>query len=192
MMLRHIGEGKAANDVEQAVLVTLESGIRTSDMMGVQNPASTTDFTEAVISNLGKRSKVSPPRDYKTVELPKARLGVNTVTAKSRRVSGVDIYVESDLEPKPLATSLDKLSSTSSLRLEMITNRGAMVFPSSDRRASLVDHFRCRFVPRNAGSEPPDADILALLAAIGQEYRWMHIEKLQEFDGQPAFSKSQI
>ena len=62
MMLRHIGEGKAANDVEQAVLVTLESGIRTSDMMGVQNPTSTTDFTKTVISNLGKRSKVSPPR----------------------------------------------------------------------------------------------------------------------------------
>jgi isocitrate dehydrogenase len=192
MMLRHIGEGRAANDVEQAVLVTLESGIRTSDMIGVQNPASTTDFTKAVISNLGKRSNVSPPRDYKTVELPKAQLGVNVVTAKTRRVTGVDIYVESELEPTPLATSLDKLSSTSSLRLEMITNRGAMVFPSSGRRVSLVDHFRCRFVPRNSGSELSDADILALLAAVGNQYRWMHIEKLQEFDGQPAFSKSQI
>ena len=192
MMLRHIGEGKAANDVEQAVLVTLESGIRTSDMFGAQNPASTTDFTKAVISNLGKRSKVSPPRDYKKVELPKAQLGVNVVAAKSRRVSGVDIYLESALEPKPLATSLDKLAGTSALRLEMITNRGAMVFPSSDRRVSLVDHFRCRFVPRNSGSELADADILTLLATIGGQYRWMHIEKLQEFDGEPAFSKSQI
>ena len=192
MMLRHIGEGKAANDVEQAVLVTLESGIRTSDMFGVQNPASTTDFTKAVISNLGKRSKVSPPRDYKKVDLPKAQLGVNVVAAKSRRVSGVDIYLESDLEPKPLATSLDKLAGTSALRLEMITNRGAMVFPSSDRRVSLVDHFRCRFVPRDSGSELADADILTFLATIGGQYRWMHIEKLQEFDGEPAFSKSQI
>jgi isocitrate dehydrogenase len=192
MMLRHIGEGKTANDVEQAVLVTLESGIRTSDMFGVQNPASTTDFTKAVISNLGKRSKVSPPRDYKRVELPKAQLGVNVVAAKSRHVSGVDIYLESALEPKPLATSLDKLAGTSALRLEMITNRGAMVFPSSDRRVSLVDHFRCRFVPRNSGSELADADILTLLATIGGQYRWMHIEKLQEFDGEPAFSKSQI
>ena len=192
MMLRHIGEGKAANDVEQAVLVALESGIRTSDMIGVQNPTSTTDFTRAVISNLGKRSKVSPPRDYKTVQLPKAQLGVNVVAAKSRRVSGVDIYVESDLEPKPLAASMEKLATSSALRLEMITNRGAMVFPSSDRRVSLVDHFRCRFVPRDSGSELGDADILALLATIGGQYRWMHIEKLQEFEGEPAFSKSQI
>ncbi|MFL5508397.1 MAG: isocitrate/isopropylmalate family dehydrogenase, partial [Gemmatimonadaceae bacterium] len=69
MMLRHIGEGKAANDVEQAVLVTLESGIRTSDMMGVDKPASTTAFTQAVISNLGKASKLSPPKKYTKVDI---------------------------------------------------------------------------------------------------------------------------
>src|SRR6202163_3187155 len=102
MMLRHIGEGKAANDVKQAVLVTLESGLRTSDMMGVRNPASTTDFTRAVVSNLGKRSRLSPPRDYRKVELPAAQLGVNVVPAKTRRVTGVDVYVETELEPKAL------------------------------------------------------------------------------------------
>ena len=192
MMLRHVGEGKAANDVEQAVLVTLESGIRTSDMIGVQNPASTTEFTNAVISNLGKRSTVSPPRDYKKVQLPPAQLGVNVVPAKTRRVIGVDVYVESEQEPKTLAANLEGLAKSSPLRLEMITNRGAMVFPASDRRVSLVDHFRCRFVPRNSASEPADAEILALLGTIGGRYRWMHVEKLQEFDGAPAFSKSQV
>ena len=192
MMLRHIGEGKAANNVEQAVLVTLESGVRTSDMIGVQNPASTTDFTQAVISNLGKRSKVSPPRNYKKVDLPLAQLGVNVVPAKSRRVTGVDVYVESELEPNALAASLETLAKSSTLRLEMITNRGAMVFPSSDRRVSLVDHFRCRFVARKSASHLADTDILTLLATIGGQYRWMHVEKLQEFDGEPAFSKSQV
>ncbi|MEA2760912.1 MAG: isocitrate dehydrogenase, partial [Gemmatimonadaceae bacterium] len=188
-----IGEGKAANDVEQAVLVTLENGIRTSDMIGVQNPASTTEFAKAVISNLGKRSKASPPRDYKKVELPAAQLGVNAVRAKTRRIVGLDVYVESELEPKSLAASLEELARSSTLRLEMITNRGAMVFPASDRRVSLVDHFRCRFVPRtSAASELADADILGLLATIGGQYRWMHIEKLQEFEGTPAFSKSQV
>ncbi|MEA2765255.1 MAG: isocitrate dehydrogenase [Gemmatimonadaceae bacterium] len=192
MMLRHIGEGKTANDVEQAVLVTLENGIRTSDMIGVRNPASTTEFTSAVISSLGMRSKVSPPRNYKKVELPPAQLGVNVVRVKSRRTTGVDVYVESELEPKALAASLDGLAGSSPLRLEMITNRGAMVHPSSDRRVSLVDHFRCRFVPRDSASDLTDAEILSLLATIGDQYRWMHIEKLQEFDGKPAFSKSQV
>src|ERR1700694_4588429 len=119
MMLRHVGEGKGANDIEQAVLVTLESGIRTSDMMGVQNPASTTDFTKAVISNLGKRSKVSPPRDYKKVELPPTRAGVNVVSASTRRVNGVDVYIESELDPKTLAGHLETLVPPP-MRLEMI------------------------------------------------------------------------
>jgi isocitrate dehydrogenase len=192
MMLRHIGEGRAANDVEQAVLVTLESGIRTSDMIGTQNPASTTAFTEAVISNLGKRSQVSAPKEYVEVELPARQLGVNVVSVNTRRVTGVDVYIESDLEPRTLAGSLERISKPSPLRLEMISNRGAMVFPGADRRVSLVDHFRCRFVARDASIDVDDAAILALLRSIGAEHRWMHTEKLQEFDGAAAFSKSPI
>jgi isocitrate dehydrogenase len=192
MMLRHIGEGKAANDVEQAVLVALESGIRTSDMIGVQNPATTTEFTRVVIASLGKRSKVSPPRNYKKVELPPAVPGVNVVPAKSRRLIGLDVYIESDLDPAKLAAGLDLLAKPSPLKLQMITNRGAMVFPSSGRGVSLVDHFRCRFVLRDAAAVLADVEILALLGTIGARHRWMHIEKLQEFDGEPAFSKSQV
>ena len=192
MMLRHIGEGKAANDVEQAVLVTLESGIRTSDMIGVDKPASTTEFTEAVISNLGKTSKVSPPKKYTKVELPPAQLGVNVVRAKERKLTGLDVYIESDLDPTALAADLEKLSTTSPLKLQMITNRGALVFPSNGRRVSLVDHYRCRFVQREAGTKLGDQEILSLIAAVGTRYQWMHIEKLQEFDGEQAYSKSQV
>ncbi len=192
MMLRHIEEGKAANDVEQAVLVALESGIRTSDMIGVQNPATTTEVTQAVIASLGKRSKVSPPRDYKKVQLPPAVPGVNVVSAKNRRLIGLDVYIESDLDPAKLAVGLDLLAKPSPLKLQMITNRGAMVFPSSGRGVSLVDHFRCRFVLRDAAAVLAEVEILALLGTIGARHRWMHIEKLQEFDGEPAFSKSQV
>ena len=192
MLLRQIGEGKAANDVEQAVLVTLESGIRTSDMIGVDKPATTTEFTQAVIANLGKRSKVSQPKEYKKVELPPSQLGVNVVQAKSRRLSGLDVYIETDLDPAKLAAELEKLAQMSPLKLQMITNRGAQVFPASGRRVSLVDHFRCRFVLRESAASFGDAEILSLLGTVGAKYRWMHIEKLQEFDGEPAFSKSQV
>ena len=192
MMLRQIGEGKAANDVEQAVLVALEGGIRTSDMIGVDKPATTTEFTQAVIANLGKRSKVSPPKNYKKVEMPPSQLGVNVVAAKSRRLTGLDIYVASSLDPAKLAADLEKLTEVSPLRLQMITNRGAMVYPSSGRRVSLVDHFRCRFVFRDAAVSGGDAEILSLLGAVSAKYRWMHVEKLQEFDGEPAFSRAPV
>src|SRR6476646_1641489 len=141
MMLRHLGEGKAANDIEQAVLVTLESGIRTSDMIGVDTPATTTEFTRAVISNLGKTSKLSPPKQYTRVELPTPQLGVNVVRADSRRLVGLDVYIETSLEPKDLAASMEPITRTSPLELQMISNRGATVFPGNGRRVSLVDHF---------------------------------------------------
>jgi len=192
MLLRHIGEGNAANDVEQAVRVTLESGIRTSDMIGVDKPAGTTDLTKAVISNLGKRSKLSPPKQYTRVELPTPQLGVNVVRADSRRLVGLDVYIETSLEPKDLAASMEPITRTSPLELQMISNRGATVFPGNGRRVSLVDHFRCRFVLRDRTTAFGDAEILSLLGAIGARHSWMHVEKLQEFDGEPAFSKSQV
>ena len=192
MMLRHIGEGKTANDVEQAVLVTLESGIRTSDMIGVDKPAGTTDFTKAVIGNLGKQSKLSPPKKYTKVDLPAAQTGVNVVRARSRRLTGLDVYLESALEPKTLAADLESLTQTSPLKLQMITNRGALVFPANGRGVSLVDHFRCRFILRDSAKSFGDAEIITLLGIIGSKHSWMHIEKLQEFDGEPAFSKSQV
>ena len=84
------------------------------------------------------------------------------------------------------------LGKSSPLTLQMITNRGAMVFPSSNRSVSLVDHYRCRFVLRETATKLGDAEILSLLATLGAKHRWMHIEKLQEFDGGSAFSKSQL
>ena len=117
---------------------------------------------------------------------------MNVVHAKSRRLTGFDVYIESDLDPAKLATDLEKLTQMSPLKLQMITNRGAQVFPSSGRRVSLVDHFRCRFVLRESVASFGDAEILSLLGAIGARHQWMHIEKLQEFDGEPAFSRSQV
>ena len=191
MMLRHIGEGKAANEVEQAVLVTLESGVRTGDMMGTAAPTSTTDFSAAVIRNLGKRSAVSPPRDYKKVAMPVSPPGVSVVGTSERRVVGVDVFVETALEPARLASELTEVAAAAGVRLQMITNRGAMVFPSTERGVSLVDHFRCRFIRHDDG-DLGDPAILGLLERIGARHRWMHVEKLQEFDGEAAFSKSQV
>jgi len=33
--------------------------------------------------------------------------------------------------------------------------------------------------------------VIDLLGRIGAEHRWNHIEKLYEFDGEPAFTKAQ-
>jgi hypothetical protein len=74
-------------------------------------------------------------------------------------------------------------------RLKIVSNRGTKVYPDTGAMTAWVDHWRCRFVAQ--GGEPDDAALLALLARVGTTHRWMHVEKLQSFDGVAGFTKAQ-
>jgi isocitrate dehydrogenase len=190
MMLRHIGEGKAANDIEQAVLVTLESGVRSADMAGSAKPSSTDEFADAVISNLGKISDTGIRADFEPLKLPPRKDEVASVQARVRRVTGVDVYVESTLQPQELGDDLMALTARTSFALHAITNRGNTVYPVTDRAVSLVDHYRCRFLAKARSADVGDPEILALLTHIGEVHRWNHVEKLQLFDNEDGFSRT--
>jgi len=189
MMLRHIGEGAAADDIEQAVLVTLESGMRSGDMAGTQPASSTTEFADAIIANLGRDSRTAGSRDFRAVRIPESSREVEVVEVTNRRVTGVDVYVESRMQPDELAESLIAAASDSTLNLHMISNRGNTVYPAGDRAVTLVDQYRCRFMKKNRHADVTDPEILRLLTRIGEAHLWMHIEKLQHFDGEDAFSR---
>jgi isocitrate dehydrogenase len=191
MLLRHIGEGKAASEIEQAVLVTLEEGVRTGDMKGDRPPASTTAFTDAIIANLGKRSRLSAPREYRRINVPPQSDEVGHVAVASRAVVGVDVFVESLDHPDQIGETLARAVEGTPLTLKVISNRGTAVWPDTGQRTSLVDAFQCRFVARENGAEVSDADVIPLLERVGASYRWVHVEKLQRFDGKDAFSKAQ-
>src|SRR5690606_39208645 len=63
MMLRHLGLGAKAAEIENALLFTLEQGVHTGDFGDRVIPASnTTEFAEAIIENLGNYPKESTPR----------------------------------------------------------------------------------------------------------------------------------
>jgi len=192
MLLRHIGEGKAANDIEQAVLVTLESGVRSGDMAGKAKASSTTEFADAIISNLGKVSSTTGARDFRAVQLPELSSDVQTVETKQRKVTGVDVFIESTLSPKELGDDLTEICGGTTLSLQMIGNRGNTVFPVDEgQNITLVDHYRCRFMKRARGDALSNGEILSLLTKIGEAHTWMHIEKLQQFDNEDAFSRLQ-
>src|SRR5262249_34087580 len=76
LMLRHLDEFEAAQKVEHAVFVTTEenakTGRGTGDIVGYDNPKAmkTSEYTDAIISNLGKRSEKWRVRDYKPIKLP--------------------------------------------------------------------------------------------------------------------------
>ena len=54
MMLRYLELFEQADAIEHAIFVTLESGVLPGDVVGYDKGASTTDYTDAIIGNLGQ------------------------------------------------------------------------------------------------------------------------------------------
>ncbi len=192
MMLRHLGEFEAANRIEHAVLVTLEDGkARTGDVVGYDKGTSTSVYTETVIANLGRRSERWRVRDHKPLRLPRVGEAPDFVKAKTRRVVGADLFVESPLGAETLGKSLERLAEGSALRLKMISNRGTMVYPATGAMTDCTDHWFCRFVLRAEAGEMADADLFNLVRKVAADHRWVHLEKLLEIDGAIGFTKAQ-
>lgn len=194
LMLRYLGKFDAAATIENALLATLEEGTcQTGDVVGYDSgrACTTTAYTEAIIANFGKLPRQATVRQYKPLNIPRLSPALATIHPSKRRVVGADIFIESELLPVPLGESLEALAEGTNLKLKMISNRGTQVYPDKGTLTDCVDHYRCRFIARNPDADLADEDIYALLRKVGEQHRWMHIEKLPEFDGQPGYTKAQ-
>lgn len=191
LMLRHLGEFEAAAAIEHAVLVTLESGTLTGDIAGYDRGVGTTAYTDAIIGNLGRRSERWTVRDYKPIAMPKVSEEPDLVRPASRHVVGLDVFVESAMGPEELGASLAELTVDTRFELRSISNRGRQVYPATGAAADMVDHYACRFALRGGPGELSDDAVHELLTRVSSRHRWMHLEKLQEFDGEPGFTKAQ-
>lgn len=189
MMLRHLGMFEQASAIENALLATLEQGIATRDIKGDDGgAASTTEFTDAIIGNLGSRAQAWTEREYRPIQMPEVSSAPALVHPATRRVVGVDVFVEWDGDAETLGRQVTELAEDSPLELKMVDNRGTVVYPPTGTLTDVVDAWRCRFFVRDGG-ELADPELIWLLERLGVPYT--HIEKLHEFDGEPAFSKAQ-
>lgn len=192
MMLRHFGEFETANKIEHALYVTLEEGkALTGDIAQGRPAVGTKRFTEEVIANLGKRSSKLVEREYTPIKMPKVSPDLDFVKVNSRRDVGADIFIESGEMPEVIGKSLEKIAEGSNLQLKMLSNRGTQVYPTAAAAFDGVDHHRCRFIMRDKSQAMTDADLLDMLQRISQSWRWVHVERLPEFDGEAGFSKAQ-
>ena len=191
MMLRHIGAFDTAATIEQALFITLAEGENlTGDLSPRGHGVGTDKFVGQVIENLGRASNL-PSREYRRLELtPWPNLTAHT-EPKTRELLGVDVFLESDLSAAELGASLETIAEGSALRLDSISNRGVQVWPSTGGQTFLVDHFDCRFMLKEPAAGNGPQGISDLVKAIGQKHSWMHVEKLQRFDGKDAFERPQ-
>jgi isocitrate dehydrogenase len=192
MMLRYLELFDQADAIEHAIGVTLESGTLTGDVVGYGNGASTTAYTDAIIGNLGKRSETWTVREHRPLQLPKLAPDPDYVKPGSRAVVGLDVFIESPLSATELGASLMELTSDTRMSLKMVSSRGTKVFPPTGSAITdTLDHWRARFITKENPGDLPDEDVHQLLARISRRHLWMHIEKLQEFDGELGFTRDQ-
>ncbi len=195
MMLRYLGYIQQAVAIERAILATLQAGIQTRDTAGDAKAVSTSAYTDAVISRLeaNDMATTATVRDYKPIVMPRFSETQGNIAVTKRRDIGVDIFVESDTSPEVLGQSLTGIVEGLPLHLKMVSNRGTKVYPSTGAMTDCINHWRCRFVLNDmaADNQLNDAVLLELLKRVGEHYRWMHSEKLPEFDGKPGFTRAQ-
>lgn len=190
MMLRYMGEFAAAKAIEQALCLTLEQGIATKDVMGLEKSVSTTAFTDALIDNLGKNSVSWPSREYQQICIPQAKDLIGT-SIKERSVAGVDIFVESSKSAEELGVSMTQAAAGTDLELKMISNRGVKVFPSAGTNLDTVDLWCGRYMLKNKDHSLTYDQINVLLKSLQHHHQWVHVELLNVFDRKDAFSKAQ-
>jgi isocitrate dehydrogenase len=192
MMLRHLGEFEAAAKIENAIYVTLEEGKKVpADLAGGGPFATTDEFTDEVIANLGRSSERISSRNYNKINMPKINEDAVLIKPKSRRTIGFDLFIEYVGSPKEIGEKLEAMAEGTPLKLKMLSNRGARVYPLTGTDMDAVDHWRARYIMRDSNAEMSDADMFTLINRAGSVYTWNHIEKLMEFDGSPAFTKAQ-
>ncbi len=196
MLLRYIGAFTAAEEIEQGLFITLAEGKNlTGDLSPRGHGVGTDAFTDQVIANLGRSSNLAS-RDYKKFELLAWPELTAHVEPDRRALVGIDVFLESELGADELGKALAAIAEDTPFRLNGVSNRGVQVYPSTGGQTFLVDHFACRFmfktpIDLNASLATGQPEISYLVQRIGAKFTWMHIEKLQSFDGKDAFERPQ-
>ena len=193
MMLNHIGQTAVAENIHNAWLKTIESGIHTYDIykdVVSKQKVGTKEFAEAVIANLGKKPTTLKAVSYAksiVLNLPKYK----RKPAGVKELVGVDLFVHwSGCNPDELAKIIHQLE-TDKLKLTMITNRGIKVWPEGFKETFCTDHWRCRFKPTGGIIITKQQIIQLLTSAIDKNIDTIKTENLYMFDGKLAFSLGQ-
>lgn len=196
MMLNHLGQQEVSERIHNAWLKVIEDGIHTYDIYedGVsKQKVGTREFAEAVGKAAAEGAR---PAQYKAIEYPKgtrqtSKFELKKTIVNDRKCVGIDIFLyHENRNAEELGTKLSE-TSTDKLKLSMISNRGAKVWPDGFKQTFCTDHWRCRFKSENK-SAISHQDIIDVLSSITKHgFDFIKTEGLYEFDGEPVYSKSQ-
>ena len=193
MMLRHLGLEKYSRTIENALYYSLENGEHTADFGHGGKALNTDEFAAAIIGHLGKVPS-NPVKEQAAAlsalsVLPSSNRMMVSPVRPERTLQGVDLFVESELQPAELAELITSVMGNR-YNLVTISNRGTQVWPTGSVLTDLINQYRVR-IERREGETVSQSDLLQLAATIAEECYVCSWEMLVYFDNQPAYSKAQ-
>ncbi|HXD32734.1 MAG TPA: NADP-dependent isocitrate dehydrogenase [Pyrinomonadaceae bacterium] len=196
MMLVHIGQPEIAARVHNAWLRTVEDGVHTYDIYkeGIsKEKVGTKEFAEAVVARVGQSPEILKSVKYQSVE-SKVAAGDSAISKRTRakkELVGVDVFLDwHDGSANDLGAAIGNLGNEG-LKLTMISNRGVKVWPGGHAETFCSDHWRCRFLPADAGVIT-HAQIIGLLQRFSDaNFDAIKTENLYNFDGERGYSLDQ-
>lgn len=197
MMLNHLNMQDKAELIQNAWLTTIESGYHTGDIYTQgesTHKCSTTEFTEHLISNLGKKPSKLKAAHYvtgkKAETLKKAPLTISHASAKlPQTLHGVDIFIDhqtSDIQA--FGAALQK-ANTNGFDLQMISTRGLSVWPECNSDNLSGNFWTCRFYSETSIDYDAILSLTTHLHKAG--FTILKTENLNHFDGTTGYSKAQ-
>ncbi|MCK5210246.1 MAG: NADP-dependent isocitrate dehydrogenase [Cyclobacteriaceae bacterium] len=195
MMLVHINQQKAAENIKNAWLKTIEDGIHTTDIYNKDSLRKvwTQEFAKEVILRLGQEPARLRPVHYKEGDTM-SKIKITKRPKAKKELVGVDVFLdwdENDRDPNKLGEILKTINGNG-LKFSIITNRGVKVYPDGHPETFCSDHWRCRFVAEKDAETVTHDQILSLLnevKEIGLDF--IKTENLYTFDGEKGYSLAQ-
>lgn len=195
-MLRHLGYMKNAAEIENALLFTLEEGIRTGDFGDRSKTAlNTTDFAAAIISNFGKKPKINAKELLPNMPMTPThfKLDKNPMLVSKEMeeevIAGVDMFIESDEQPEVIAHKCQRHGGVK-FNIISVSNRGTQVWPTGSVFTNLVNQYNVRFESID-GSPLNQQDIIGLYVSLSGNFKICSLELLNMWGDKKAYSLAQ-
>lgn len=202
MMLRHVGLMKQAATIENALFVTLESGVHTGDFgAGPESAVGTSEYAEAIAGNLGKTPTTREPTpvpeadtaSFERPERPRANTLLRTFETTRSVYVGCDLYIPTLLNQQELAQKLKVLAAHTPFELTMMSNRGTQIWPLGSVYTEVVDYCRARFELRDMSMAESigQGAIINLFRKVSEKFEIASYIPLKMYDGERGYSLAQ-
>ena len=195
-LLRHIGLTENAGTIENALLYTLEQGVRTGDFGDRNKPAlNTKQFAEAIVSNFGKMpahgAKPIIPNQPGTPAPFKLEHNSMMISnePQQEKIVGVDMFIECNEQPEVIAQK-SQLHGGVKFKLINVSNRGTQVWPTGSKYTNLVNLYNVRFESLHEAGLTQQ-DVIGLYVSLSADFKVCSIEVLNMWGDKRGYSLAQ-